>query len=308
MTHSLRFTLVWLAVTAFAVTGAGLQTAAAQVMRGGTQPLDGDPAQGPLPNRLASSVGVTENLGANVSPDLTFLDEQGRTVRLGSLMTDERPVVLAFVYHSCPMLCSLVLDGVADAVREVDLPIGAEYSVLAVSMDPSDTPARADSAKTHYVEMTGKPESAQGMHFWTVPDGSEQNVKRLADEVGFRYARDVRTGDYAHTAVLVVLSPTGMISRYIYGMNYPPRDLRLALVEAGEGKTGTAVDRFILTCFHNDGTGYSLSILAIAKYIGGGLLALMVAFFSVVWRRELKRQEADTHLDDTLGDAAVPAR
>ena len=298
-----RLLLAWTAVIALAVAGG----AHAQVTTGGGMlPIDGEEGQGPLPNRLASSVGVTEHLGARVSPDLTFLDEQGRTVRLGSLMTDERPLVLAFVYHNCPMLCSLVLDGVADAVRDVDLPVGDEYTVLAVSVDPTDTPARADSAKARYVKQIGKPEAANGLHFWTVTTETESHVTQLAGEVGFRYALDPRTGDYAHTAVLVVLSPTGMVSRYLYGLNYPPRDLRLALVEAGEGKTGTSLDRFILTCFHYDADakGYSLAILGIAKWIGAGLLALMIGFFVVVFRREARRQNDDIHLDDSALGAA----
>ena len=138
------------------------------------------------------------------------------------------------------------------------------------------------------------------MHFWTVTAETESHVKQLADEVGFRYALDPLAGDYAHTAVLVVLSPTGMVSRYLYGMSYPQRDLRLALVEAGEGKTGTSLDRFILTCFHYDADaqGYSLAILGIAKWIGGGLLALMVGFFAVVFRREARRQDDDARLAD----------
>ena len=312
MTFAPRPLVLWVAAIAFAVAGGGVQ---AQVTTGEMPPIDGEANQGPLPNRLAASVGVTERLGAQVSPDLTFLDEGGRTVRLGSLMTDERPVVLAFVYHSCPMLCSLVLDGVADAVKAVDLPVGDDYSVLAVSMDPTDTPSRADSAKARYVQKIGKPEAASGMHFWTVPPQSEAHVKQLADEVGFRYAHDPRTGDYAHTAVLTILSPTGMVSRYLYGIDYPSRDLRLALVEAGEGKTGTTLDRFILTCFHYDADaqGYSLAILGIAKWIGGGLLALLVGFFVVVFRREARRQDADARLADecgpsAFGDTPLPSR
>ena len=301
MTLAPRPLLLCMAAIAFAVAGGGVQ---AQVTTGEIPPIDGEAGQGPLPNRLAASVGVTEHLGATVSPDLTFLDERGQTVRLGSLMTDERPVVLAFVYHSCPMLCSLVLDGVSEAVKGVDLPVGDQYSVLAVSMDPTDTPARADSAKARYVEKIGRPEAAAGMHFWTVTPAMEPHVKQLADEVGFRYAHDPLTGDYAHTAVLVVLSPTGMVSRYLYGIDYTPRDVRLALVEAGEGKTGTTLDRFILTCFHydKDAQGYSLAILGIAKWIGGALLLLMVGFFVVVFRREARRQDADTRLGADLDD------
>ncbi|HEX8386371.1 MAG TPA: SCO family protein, partial [Rubricoccaceae bacterium] len=211
--------LVWLAAAAFATAGAGVQ---AQVTTGTIPPVDGEAGQGALPNRLAGQVGITENLGGHVSPDLTFVDEGGRAVRLGSLLNRDRPVVLAFVYHSCPMLCSLVLDGLSDAVKAVDLPVGAEYEVLAVSIDPDDTPARADSAKARYVERIGRPEASAGLHFWTVTPETERNVERLAEDVGFRYAYDTRTGEYGHNAALFVLSPTGTITRYLYGIDYPP--------------------------------------------------------------------------------------
>lgn len=300
-----RLLLAWLVAAAFATAGPSVQ---AQVTTGGGPLLDGEAGQGPLPNRLAGDVGIVEHLGATVSPDLVFADEAGRPVQLGSLLTGDRPLVVAFVYHSCPMLCSLVLDGVADAVKAVDLPVGEDYAVLAVSIDPRDTPARADSAKARYVQRIGRPEAAAGLHFWTVTEATEGSVKTLADEVGFRYAYDVRTGEYGHNAVAVVLSPTGMVSRYLYGIDYPPRDVRLALVEAGEGKTGTTLDRFILTCFHYDADaqGYSLAILGIAKIIGAALLALLVAFFALMWRREARRQTADTRLGDPAsGDPAL---
>ncbi len=296
--NALRSLLVGL--LALAATGGAVH---AQVIRPGSiQPIDGEAGQGPLPNRLAADVGLTEHIGSQVSLDLTFNDENGRPVQLGSLFTNERPVLLAFVYHSCPMLCSLVLDGVADAVKGVDLPVGDEYSVLAVSMDPRDTPARADSAKAKYIQRIGKPDAARGVHFWTVTPEMEPHVKQLADEVGFRYAYDVRTGDYGHEAVIMLLSPTGMISRYLYGINYEPRDVRLGLVDAGEGKTGTTLDRFILTCYHFDANaqGYSLQILSVLKYLGIGMLLLVVAIVGPMWRREVRRQRADIALDDDL--------
>ena len=278
---------------------------------GSIPPLDGEEGQGALPNRLAGGVGLTEHIGSNVSLDLIFNDEQGRPVRLGSLFTNERPVLLAFVYHSCPMLCSLVLDGVADAVKGVDLPVGDQYSVLAVSIDSRDTPMRADSAKAHYIQRIGQPAAANGVHFWTVTKEMEPNVKRLADEVGFRYAFDARTGDFGHEAAVMVLSPTGMISRYLYGIDYAPRDVRLALVDAGEGKTGTTFDRFLLTCYHYDANarGYSLQILSVLKYLGGGMLALLALVVGPLWLREVRRQRTDLALDgEPLDPTHAPSR
>lgn len=305
-----RLLLVWMAAVAFATVGGEVQ---AQVTTGGIPPIDGQAGQGSLPNRLAAEVGITEHLGAQVSPDLVFADEAGRPVRLGSLLGRGKPVVLAFVYHSCPMLCSLVLDGVADAVRGVDLPIGEEYEVLAVSIDPRDTPARADSAKARYVERIGTPGAAAGLHFWTVTRATERNVEQLADEVGFRYAYDVRTGEYGHNAVAVVLGPTGTVSRYLYGIDYPPRDVRFALVEAGEGRVGTTLDRFLLTCYEYDehAQGYSLEVLSVLKYLGGGMLLLFAGVLGPLWLREVRRQRADVALAPPQGgrpsDAAPAA-
>ena len=293
----LRLLLVGL--VALAAAGGAVQ-ASAQVTTGGIAPLDGEAEQGALPNRLAGDVGIAEHLGATVSGGLTFADEAGRPVRLSSLFTGERPVVLVFVYHSCPMLCSLVMDGVADAVAGIDLAVGDDYEVLAVSIDPRDTPARADSAKARTVQRIGRPGAAAGLHFWTVAGQTEASVKQLADEVGFRYAYDVRTGEYGHNAVAVVLSPTGMVSRYLYGIDYAPRDVRLALVEASEGKTGTALDRFLLTCYEYDehAQGYSLQVLSVLKVLGGGMLLLFAGVVGPLWVREVRRQRTDVALGD----------
>ncbi len=149
------------------------------------------------------------------------------------------------------------------------------------------------------------------MHFWTVtPETERPTSSSLADEVGFRYAFDVRTGDFGHEAVVMVLSPTGMISRYLYGIDYAPRDVRLALVDAGEGKTGTTFDRFLLTCYHYDANaqGYSLQILSILKYLGGGMLLLLAFVVGPLWLRETRRQRADLALDDDLGPTPAPTR
>lgn len=289
--------LVRLLLAAIALVGE-VQAAApplGQVMSRMAPPVDGQPGQNGLPNRLAGEVGVVEALGARVDPGLTFVDERGRPVRLGSLFAGDKPVMLAFVYHDCPMLCSLVLDGIAEAVQGVELRPGVDYEVLAVSMDPTDTPALAAAAKARYVEQIGGA-AAAGLHFWTVTPETEDQVRQLAAQVGFRYGLDVVTGEYAHSAATMFLSPQGVVTRYLYGIAYPPRDVRLALVEAGEGTIGTTLDRFLLTCFVYDehAQGYSLAILTIAKYIGGGLLLLFVGFLGQMWLREGRRQRADT--------------
>ena len=292
---TLRRALLTGLLSAFAVVGVA-RAAGAQVTSTGSIPaLDGQEGQTGLPNRLAGQVGITEHLGGQVPLDLTFRDEAGRPVRSGDLFGRGRPVLLAFVYHSCPMLCSLVLDGVVDGAKGANLPVGTDYDILAVSMDPRDTPAQADSAKARYVRRLGQPEAAAGMHFWTVTPETEASVKRLADAVGFRYAWDVRTQEYAHSAAAFVLTPDGTVARYLYGIDYPPRDVRFALVEAGEGRTGSTLDRFLLTCYEYDehAQGYSLEVLSLLKWLGGGMLLIGLSVLVPMWRRELRRQRRD---------------
>ncbi len=290
------------------LVGAALAVGAqAQVTRAGSMPpLDGEEGQGQLPNRLAGAVGITEFLGDTVPTDLTFLDEAGDEVSLATLLDGERPLMVAFVYHSCPMLCSLVLDGTADAIAETDLTLGEDYEVLAVSIDPRDTPARADSAKAKYARIAEFGD-LDAFHFWTVGPEHEASVQALADAVGFRYAWDPRTGEYAHNAANVLLSPTGKVTRYLYGIDHDPKTVKLGLVEASEGTVGSAFDRFLITCYEydEDAQSYSLAILQVTK-LGGGLLLLVFGGLLVYfWRREA-RKDPDGW-DDALGSHPAPS-
>ena len=273
-----------LAVCAALAVGAHAQVTTTS----GFAPLDGEAGQGDLPNRLAGRVGVQEKLAARVPTDLTFLDEKGQPVKLSSLVDGERPLVVAFVYHTCPMLCSLVLDGLADAVAKTDgIDLGPDYQVLAVSVDANDTPARADSVKSRYARLSDLGD-LDAFHLWTLAPGHEDDVKTLADAVGFEYAYDVRTGEYAHNAALILLSPDGQITRYLYGIDHAPFDFKLAVVESGEGKVGSSIDKFLVTCFEydHDAQAYSLAILNWTKL--GGVMLLLVFGGTLVyfWRRE----------------------
>ena len=301
-----RLRVLLLALAAIvAIAGADVQ---AQVVDSPRPLIDGQ-AEGVLPNRLANDVGVVERLGEKVSPETEFVDASGRTVRVGDLLNQGKPVVVAFVYHNCPMLCSLVLDGLSEAMAESDLQPGTDYTALALSFDARDTPELASGAKARYVEKVDRPGAASGFHFWT---GEEDAIERFTSEAGFGFAYDAKTGEFAHNAVLAFLSPDGTITRYLYGVQFPERDFRLALVEAGEGTVGSTIDRILLTCyqFDPDARSYSLTILGVMKW-GGGLLTLallgVLAFF---WRRETQRQtddirETDTH--DPLASGATPA-
>lgn len=280
--------------------------AQAQVMSTQPAPVDGQQPAGALPNRLQGGVGIIEHLGERVSPETQFVDSDGQTVRLGDLLGQEKPVVVAFVYHSCPMLCSLILDGLADAMAESDLEPGADYSALALSFDPRDTPDKAAEAKVRYVAEVDKPGTAQAFHFWT---GTEDNIETLTDEAGFEFAWDARANEYAHHAVLVFLTPDGTVSRYLYGAQFNPRDFKLALVEAGEGTVGSTVDRLLLTCyqFDEDSRSYSLVWLSVMKWGGGALLLAIVLGLGVFWRREVSRQSGGSRWDDVSTDAAPAA-
>ncbi len=282
----IRSALLLVLAAAFAVGAQAQVTSAGQFA-----PLDGQPGQGSLPNRLAGEVGVLEKLAARVPTDLTFVNEQGETVQLSSIVDGERPTVLAFVYHTCPMLCSLVLDGLADAVARADaIDLGPDYQVLAVSVDPSDTPSRADSVKARYARL-GDLGDLDALHMWTLAPGHEQDVKTLADAVGFEYAFDIRTGEYAHNAALILLSPEGKITRYLYGISHQPFDFRLAVVEAGEGEVGSTLDKFLITCFEydEDAQSYSLAILNWTKLGGILLMVLFGGMLIYFWRREAGR-------------------
>lgn len=272
------------ALTLAAVALATAGGAGAQVAQGPVQAL-GQNGQVEPPE-----VTITEHLGETVTADLRFTDSDGRTVRLGDLFTGERPVLLTFAYHTCPMLCSLVLDGAADALAATDLRAGADFEVVNVSFDPRDTPQRAAEAKARYVAEVapGQPDIAAHWHFLT---GEEAAVRRLADEAGFGYVWDEPTAQYAHQAVLVFLSPEGRITRYLYGIGYEERDVRLALVEAGEGRVGTTLDRLLLTCFAYDAhaRSYTPVVLNIMKLGGGLLLVALAAFFVPMWLRERRR-------------------
>ncbi|HYE96333.1 MAG TPA: SCO family protein [Rubricoccaceae bacterium] len=246
-----------------------------------------DPAAG-LP-AVAREVAIVERLGARVPPGLTFRDSEGRAVQLGQLLGQDKPVVLAFVYHTCPSLCSFVLDGYADALRETALAPGEDFEAVAVSIDPRDTPERAAQAKARYVGEVNRPGLENAWHFWT---GEPAQVRALAETVGFGYRWDPATQQYAHGAALVFLSPDGTVARYLYGITFPPRDFRLAAVEASEGRVGSTLDRLLLTCykFDADSRSYVPVAVNIMKLGGAAFVLVLGLVLAVFWRRERHRQ------------------
>jgi protein SCO1 len=215
---------------------------------------------------LLKDVGIDQKLNDSVPLDLAFRDEAGETVKLGQFFGD-KPVVLSLVYYNCPMLCTQVLNGMERSLKDVPMDIGKQFSVVTVSIDPTERPALASAKRALYTGLYGRPGATQGWHFLT---GDEPQIKQLANAVGFRYVYDPASKQFAHASAIMILTPQGKISRYLYGIQYATRDLRLGLVEASEGKIGTPVDQILLFCYHYDAaTGkYSLLISRVLKAAG----------------------------------------
>jgi protein SCO1/2 len=242
-------------------------------------------AQEPVPPQL-EGVGIEEKLGGAVDLDLTFTAENGHPVKLRELFHKDRPVILDLVYYSCPMLCNLVLNGQTAALREVPGVPGEDFEVVTISIDPTEMFDLAQRKRAMYLESYGRP--AGGWHFLTDRDG---NVKRLAQQVGFRYKYDETTQQYAHAAAIMVLTPGGKVSRYLYGIKFNPRDVRLALAEASQSKFALTLDRVLLYCFHYDPKSRSYVPFAANLMRAGGAASVLVlaAVLGRFWRKERAR-------------------
>jgi len=234
-------------------------------------------------------VGIEEKLGQRIDLSLEFIGEDGYPHALREYFSRGRPVILNLVYYSCPMLCSLVLNGQVEALRAIPQTAGHEFEIVTVSIDPTEGYKLASSKKAAYLASYER--SNQGWHFLA---DYQNNVAKLAEQVGFRYRWDDRTKQYAHAAAIMVLAPDGMVSRYLYGVRFRPLDLRLALAEAAEGRTGVT-DRLLLYCFHYDPAARSYTLVAMNIMRAGGALALVVLGLALYrfWRRE--RMAASTH-------------
>jgi len=208
-------------------------------------------------------------------------------VTIGSFF-GKKPVVLLFVYFECPMLCTLELNGLIRNLRALSLSAGKEFEIVTVSIDPTETPALARAKKKGYVARYNRPGAEAGWHFLT---GAEPSIKRLTDTVGFKYAYDAKSKQYAHPAGLVVVTPQGRLARYIYGVDFPANNLRWSLVEASGGKIGAPIDRVLLMCFHYDpSTGrYNFAVMAAVRLLGVATVAGLAAFISFSYVRDRRR-------------------
>jgi protein SCO1/2 len=246
---------------------AGVASAASSVVPSSEMP-------GPL-----KAVGYDQRIGEKVPVDSPWQDEAGRSVKLGDLL-GKRPAVLVLAYYHCPMLCDLVLQGVETGLKPLSLEPGRDFDVLVASIDPAETPALAAKKKREILARYARPGTEGGWHFLT---GSRDSIARLTQAVGFRYVYDPARNQFAHAAGMVILTPEGRVSRYILGVEFPARDIRLGLVESGHGKLGNIVDQALLYCFHYDPTvgrysAATLNILRLSAVATVLALALLIAF------------------------------
>jgi protein SCO1/2 len=221
---------------------------------------------------LLKDVSIDQRLNEQVPLDLKFHDEHGRPVSLGQFFTPGKPVVLSLVYFSCPMLCTEELNGLDRSLKLIPMSIGKDFQVVTVSIDPTDQPILAEAKRDLYTGMYGRPGAAAGWHFLT---GENSQIKALADSVGYHYAYDPDSKQYAHAALVMLLTGEGKISRYFYGVTYPSRDLRFGLEQASDGKIGSPVDQVLLFCYHYDPHSgkYGLVISRVIQ-LGGALTLL----------------------------------
>jgi protein SCO1 len=240
-----------------------------------------------MPKRL-KGVDVIEHLGEQVPESLTFHDHDGKKVKLGDYLHAGVPVILTFNYSSCPMLCSLQLTAFVDGLKKLDFDPGKDFRILTVLLDPEETNESARRFRARYLSQYNRPGTEGG---WTFLTGADENIRALAKSVGFSYSYNEVRKEYVHPAAIALLSPEGKVARYLYGLQYPDKTLRLGVVEASEGRVGTSLDRLVLFCFHYDSTeGRYAPIAARIMQIGGGIsLVLLAGFLTVLIRRDKKR-------------------
>jgi protein SCO1/2 len=239
-------------------------------------------------------VGVTEHLDAKLPLDVEFRDENGDWVELGSFFDGERPVILTLNYYRCPMLCGLMLNGLAEGVKAMAWTPGDDFEIVTISINPLETPELATAKKQNYLKLLDRPEAAQGWHFMT---GRELEINRVAEAVGFSYTYDPASQEYAHPAVMFVCTPDGRVARYLYGIEYPAKRLKFALLEAAEGKVGSTLDQLILYCYHYDPTNRRYTPVAMnIMRLGGGATALILGVaLGIFWIREWRRKKNTEH-------------
>jgi protein SCO1/2 len=249
-------------------------------------PMPAAPPESSKP-KVLNDVGIDQRLGEQLPLDVGLRDEAGRDVRIGDYFKD-RPVVLALVYYNCPMLCHEVLTGLTRSFDQLNFSVGKEFEVVAVSFDARETPEMAVREKEKYISWYKREGAAEGWHFLT---GDQQSIDRLTRAVGFKYAYDEQTKQFAHASGVMVLTPNGKLARYFYGVEYQPKDMRLGLVEASENRIGSAVDQILLYCYHYDPTTgkYGPVVMNMLRVAGVFTLLAIGLLFVFMHRRNVAR-------------------
>ncbi len=244
---------------------------------------------GEVPAAL-EDVGITEHLGETIDLTLPFKNEAGESVQLGKYFSGKKPVLLSLVYYGCPGLCNFHLNGVTETLKGLDWSLGKEFDMVVISIDPSEGPEMAKGKKESHVTELGRPHAAEGWHFLT---GTQESITKIASQVGFKYHWDKLSKQWAHTSAMYVISPQGKLSRYLYGIQFEPKTVRLSLVEASEGKTGTVMDHLILYCFQYDPNKKTYAFYAynIVRAGGGALGLLIIALLVPTWLRERRKSK-----------------
>ena len=241
-----------------------------------------------LPTQL-QHVGVVEHLdGAPLPLDAEFVDHSGSHVHLGDFFKKGRPVLLTFAYHSCPMLCSMVLNATTEGLRGVNWTVGREFDVVTISIDPNESQEKTNAKRTSILAQYGRAEAATGWHFLS---GTEKEIARVAAAAGFEYQYDPEQKQWGHSSVVMLVKPNGQMARYLYGLEFDAKDIRLGLLEASAGRSISTIEKLILYCYHYDPQGGKYVLLANrVMQVGGALTALALGtFLSVFWLREKKR-------------------
>jgi protein SCO1/2 len=233
-------------------------------------------------------IDVDDHLGETLPLDLEFVNEDGQTVKLGDYFGQGKPVIVMMGYYECPMLCNLVFNGLSDAVKELGWVPGEKYQIVTVSIDPKETPELATAKKANYIKSLGMPDAGAGWAFLT---GQQDQIDRLADAIGFKYYYVDERDEYAHPAVLTLTTEEGRMSRYLFGIAYPKKDIKLAILEASEGKVGSVLDKIILYCYHYDPDSGSYTVFArnVMSIAGVVMVIVFGTFIGALWRREKKK-------------------
>jgi protein SCO1/2 len=241
-------------------------------------------------------VGVDEQLGDTIPFDATFVTSDKDTVTLGQLMKGDQPVILNPVYYECPMLCNLVLNGLFDAVKQLKWQPGKEYKIITVSIDPGETPELAKQNKTNYLDSLNTAAADSGWYFLT---GSQEQIDKLTQSVGFKFKYDPVNDQYAHAASIIFLSPNGKISRYLYGIEFSQINMRNALYDAADGTIGNTIDQIVMYCYQYDPSSRSYTPVAVNIMKLGGLVTAVFLgiFLGFFWLREKRSSNSINHID-----------